>query len=52
MSRPEPVSAWLVLLLAATLLVVAAAMVVAVGVMLTGHPRWAVPPHLRGGTRR
>jgi hypothetical protein len=48
MSRPEPVNPWIVLMLLAALLVVAAAIVVAVAVMLTGHPRWAVPPYLRG----
>jgi hypothetical protein len=48
MSRPEPVSPWLVLILGAVLLVVAGAIVVAAVVTLTGHPRRAVPPHLRG----
>lgn len=52
MSRPEPVNPWLVSMLAAALLAVAAAMVVAFAVMLTGHPRWAVPPYLRGGKER
>ena len=52
MSRPEPVSPWLVLLLAGALLVVAIAFVLAFAVMLTGHPRWAVPPYLRGDSRR
>ena len=53
MSRPEPVSAWLVLLLGAVLLIVAGAMVVAAAVALTGHPRRAVPPYLRDDhTRR
>jgi hypothetical protein len=47
MSRPEPVSPWLVLLLGAVLLLVAGATVVAAAVALTGHPRRAVPPHLR-----
>lgn len=52
MSRPEPANPWFVLLLTGALLVVAAAMVVAVAVMLTGHPRWAVPPYLRTRTKR
>jgi hypothetical protein len=52
MSRPDAVSPWLVLLFAAALVVVAAAMVVALAVMLTGHPRWAVPPYLRDDPRR
>lgn len=50
MSRPEPVSPWLVLLLAVAMLVVAVTLVLAVAVMLTGHPRWAVPPYLRSDT--
>jgi hypothetical protein len=33
-------------------LAVAAAMVVAVAVMVTGTPRWAVPPYLRRGHER
>jgi hypothetical protein len=52
MSRPDPVNAWLVLLLAAALLAVASAMVVVAAVMLTGRPRWAVPPYLRDPARR
>lgn len=53
MSRPEPVSPWLVWLLALALLAVAVAILVAFAVMLTGSPRWAVPPSLRrdGETR-
>jgi hypothetical protein len=47
MSRPDPVSPWLVLLLAVVLVVVAGAMVVAAAVALTGRPRRAVPPYLR-----
>lgn len=48
LSRPDPVSRWLVLALGAVLLVVAGAIVVAAAVTLTGHPRRAVPPYLRG----
>jgi hypothetical protein len=47
MSRPEPVSPWLVSLLGVALLLVAGAMVVAAAVTLTGRPRRAVPPYLR-----
>jgi hypothetical protein len=52
MSRPEPVNPWLVLMLAVALLVVAAAIVVAIAVMLTGYPRWAIPPYMRGDHKR
>ena len=48
MARPEPVGTWLVLIVGAVLLVVAGAIVIAAAVTLTGHPRRAVPPHLRG----
>jgi polyferredoxin len=49
MSRPEPVSRWLVFTLGAVLLIVVGAMIVAAAVTLIGHPRRAVPPYLRGG---
>jgi hypothetical protein len=52
MSRPEPVSPWLVIILAFALLVVAATIVVAMAVLLTGHPRWAVPPYMRGERKK
>jgi hypothetical protein len=52
MSRPESVSPWLVILLLFALLAVAAAIVVAASVMLTGHPRWAVPPYMRGERKK
>jgi hypothetical protein len=45
MSRPDPVSPWLVLLLGLVLVVVAGAMVVAAALALTGRPRRAVPPY-------
>src|SRR5512132_4128602 len=47
MSRPAPVSPWLVLLLGIVLAVVAGAMMVTAAVALTGRPRRAVPPYLR-----
>ena len=47
MSRPDPVSPWLVLLLGIVLAVVAGAMMVTAAVALTGRPRRAVPPYLR-----
>ena len=52
MSRPEPVSRWLVLISGAVLLVVAAAVFVAAAVTLTGHPQWVVPPCLRGDHKK
>jgi hypothetical protein len=47
MSRPDPVSPWLVLLLGVVLAVVAGAMMVTAAVALTGRPRRVVPPYLR-----
>jgi hypothetical protein len=52
MSRPEPVSPWLVWLVAVALLAVVGAFLVAAAVALTGYPRWAVPPYLRRGDER
>jgi hypothetical protein len=52
MSQPEPVSPWLVLLLGIVLLTVAVAIVLAAAVMITGRPRRAVPPHLRGNHKK
>jgi hypothetical protein len=51
MSRPDPVSPWLVSLLGVVLAVVAGAMIVTAAVALTGHPRRAVPPYLRDKPR-
>jgi hypothetical protein len=43
---------WLVIILAFALLIVAAAIVVAMAVLLTGGPRWAVPHYMRGQRRK
>lgn len=48
MSRPQPVSPWVVYATLLALLAVAAGMVIAAIVTLTGHPRDLVPPSLRG----